>query len=69
MTAAAACPVSRQLGKEHPVSCLCKHGSARGESSLITEPSGSQREDVGRARLSLSRLFLFGSRLTWLFLT
>ncbi|KFP53346.1 Flotillin-2, partial [Cathartes aura] len=29
MTAAAACPVSRQLGEEHPVSCLCKHSSWR----------------------------------------
>ncbi|NXW36785.1 FLOT2 protein, partial [Phaetusa simplex] len=38
MTAAAACPVSRQLGKEHPVSCLCKHGSARGDGCDLSSP-------------------------------
>ncbi|NXC22089.1 FLOT2 protein, partial [Corythaeola cristata] len=45
MTAAAACPASRQLGEEHPVSCLCKHGSGRGESCLIAEPPASRGED------------------------
>ncbi|NXF21588.1 FLOT2 protein, partial [Rhodinocichla rosea] len=40
MTAAAACPVSRQLGQEHPGSCLCKQ--ARGESWLITQPPGRE---------------------------
>ncbi|NXC91023.1 FLOT2 protein, partial [Cercotrichas coryphoeus] len=40
MTAATACPVSRQLGQEHPGSCLCKQ--ARGESWLITQPPGSE---------------------------
>ncbi|NXB48274.1 FLOT2 protein, partial [Leucopsar rothschildi] len=44
MTAATACPVSRQLGQEHPGSCLCKQ--ARGESWLITQPPGSE----GRCR-------------------
>lgn len=40
MTAATACPVSRQLGQEHQGSCLCKQ--ARGESWLITQPPGSE---------------------------
>ncbi|NXR97098.1 FLOT2 protein, partial [Hypocryptadius cinnamomeus] len=40
MTAATACPVSRQLGQEHPGSCLCKQ--ARGESWLITQPPGNE---------------------------
>ncbi|NWW16059.1 FLOT2 protein, partial [Falcunculus frontatus] len=40
MTAATACPVSRQLGQEQPGSCLCKQ--ARGESWLITQPPGSE---------------------------
>lgn len=40
MTAAAACPVSRQLGQEQLGSCLCKQ--ARGESWLITQPPGSE---------------------------
>lgn len=66
MTAATACPVSRQLGKEHPVAASVN--MARGERSLITRPPGSQREDGGRTCLSLSHLFLFGSRLTWLVL-
>ncbi|NXY06620.1 FLOT2 protein, partial [Pteruthius melanotis] len=40
MTAATACPVSRQLGQEQPGSCLCKQ--ARGESWLIPQPPGSE---------------------------
>ncbi|NXW76385.1 FLOT2 protein, partial [Hirundo rustica] len=44
MTAATACPVSRQLGQEHRGSCLCKQ--ARGESWLITQPPRSE----GRCR-------------------
>ncbi|NXD92332.1 FLOT2 protein, partial [Chaetorhynchus papuensis] len=40
MTAAAACPVSRQLGQEQLGSCLCKQ--AHGESWLITQPPGSE---------------------------
>ncbi|NWR98680.1 FLOT2 protein, partial [Motacilla alba] len=40
MTAATACPVSRQLGQEHPGSCPCKQ--ALGESWLITQPPGSE---------------------------
>ncbi|NWW09832.1 FLOT2 protein, partial [Oreocharis arfaki] len=40
MTAATACPVSRQLGQEQAGSCLCKQ--ARGESWLITQPPGSE---------------------------
>ncbi|NWT13673.1 FLOT2 protein, partial [Vireo altiloquus] len=40
MTAATACPVSRQLGQEQPGSCLCKQ--ARGESWLLTQPPGSE---------------------------
>ncbi|NXM47716.1 FLOT2 protein, partial [Gymnorhina tibicen] len=40
MTAAAACPVSRQLGQEQPGSCICKQ--ACGESWLITQPPGSE---------------------------
>ncbi|NXS88397.1 FLOT2 protein, partial [Erpornis zantholeuca] len=44
MTAATACPVSRQLGQEQPSSCLCKQ--ARGESWLLTQPPGSE----GRCR-------------------
>ncbi|NXQ63986.1 FLOT2 protein, partial [Anthoscopus minutus] len=44
MTAATACPVSRQLGQEQLGSCLCKQ--ARGESWLITQPPGSE----GRCR-------------------
>ncbi|NWI02940.1 FLOT2 protein, partial [Tichodroma muraria] len=45
MTAATACPVSRQLGQEHLGSCLCKQ--AREESWLITQPPGSEERCRG----------------------
>ncbi|NWV20076.1 FLOT2 protein, partial [Origma solitaria] len=47
MTAATACPVSRQLGQELPGSCL--HKQAREEGWLITQPPGRE----GRCRESL----------------